>query len=405
MTPKQAPSINDLRRLYKARVPRMFYDYCETGSYSTGTFQDNTTAFDKYKLRQRVAVNIDNRVLKTKMVGQDVAMPVALSPIGSGGMNRADGEILACRAAEKFGVPYTLSTMSICSIEEVAKHVEKPFWFQLYVMRDRGFATNLVKRAKAAKCSALVLTLDLQILGQRHLDVKNGLSSPPKLTLPNIINMMTKPRWCLGMLGTKNRQFGNIVGHAKDVKDIASLNEWANHQFDQTLDWSSVEFIRKLWDGKLILKGINDVQDARIAASLGADAIIVSNHGGRQLDGTFATVDMLGPIVDAVGDKIEVHFDSGIRSGIDVMKAMALGAKGTYIGRAYIYGLGAGGEAGVTRALQIIYKELDTTMALCGERDIHNVGRHNLAMPLATHDLSAMNAAIHAPAKPRRTKR
>ena len=405
MTPKQAPSIADLRRLYKARVPRMFYDYCETGSYSTGTFQDNTAAFGKYKLRQRVAVNIDNRSLKTKMVGQDVAMPVALSPIGSGGMNHADGEILACRAAQKFGVPYTLSTMSICSIEEVAKHVEKPFWFQLYVMRDRGFATDLVARAKAAKCSALVLTLDLQILGQRHLDVKNGLSSPPKLTVPNILNMMTKPRWCLGMLGTKNRQFGNIVGHAKDVKDIASLNEWANSQFDQTLDWSSVEFIRKQWDGKLILKGINDVQDARIAASLGADAIIVSNHGGRQLDGTFATVDMLGPIVDAVGDKIEVHFDSGIRSGIDVMKAMALGAKGTYIGRAYIYGLGAAGEAGVTRALQIIYKELDTTMALCGERDIHNVGRHNLAMPLATHDLSQMNAAIHAPAKPRRAKR
>ncbi len=401
MTPKQAPSINDLRRLYKARVPRMFYDYCETGSYSTGTFQDNTAAFEKYKLRQRVAVNIDNRVLKTKMVGQDVAMPVALSPIGSGGMNHADGEILACRAAEKFGVPYTLSTMSICSMEEVAKHVAKPFWFQLYVMRDRGFAEDLVKRAKAANCSALVLTLDLQILGQRHLDVKNGLSSPPKLTLPNIINMMTKPRWCLGMLGTKNRQFGNIVGHAKDVKDIASLNEWANHQFDQTLDWSSVEFIRKQWDGKLILKGINDVQDARIAASLGADAIIVSNHGGRQLDGTFATVDMLGPIVDAVGDKIEVHFDSGIRSGIDVMKAMALGAKGTYIGRAYIYGLGAAGEAGVTRALEIIYKELDTTMALCGERDIHNVGRHNLAMPVASHDLSQMNE----PAKPRRAKR
>ena len=401
MTPKQAPSINDLRRLYKARVPRMFYDYCETGSYSTGTFQENTTAFEKYKLRQRVAVNIDNRSLKTKMVGQDVAMPVALSPIGSGGMNHADGEILACRAAQKFGLPYTLSTMSICSIEEVAKHVEKPFWFQLYVMRDRSFASDLVARAKAAKCSALVLTLDLQILGQRHLDVKNGLSSPPKLTLPNIINMMTKPRWCMGMLGTKNRQFGNIVGHAKDVKDIASLNEWANHQFDQTLDWSSVEFIRKQWDGKLILKGINDVADARIAASLGADAIIVSNHGGRQLDGTFATVDMLGPIVDAVGDKIEVHFDSGIRSGIDVMKAMALGAKGTYIGRAYIYGLGAAGEAGVTRALEIIYKELDTTMALCGERDIHNVGRHNLAMPVATHDLSQMNE----PTKPRRAKR
>jgi L-lactate dehydrogenase (cytochrome) len=382
---QNSPSIDDLRRLYKARVPRMFYDYCETGSYSTGTFQENTTAFEKYKLRQRVAVDIDNRSLKTEIVGQDAVMPVALSPIGSGGMNYADGEILACRAAQKFGVPYTLSTMSICSIEEVAKRVEKPFWFQLYVMRDRSFASDLVARAKAAKCSALVLTLDLQILAQRHKDVKNGLSSPPKLTLPNIINMMTKPRWCMGMLGTKNRKFGNIVGHAKDVKDIASLNEWTNSQFDQTLDWSSVEFIRKQWSGKLILKGINDVEDAIIASKLGADAIIVSNHGGRQLDGGFATIDMLGPIVDAVGDKIEVHFDSGIRSGIDVIKAVALGAHSTYVGRAYIYGLGAAGEAGVTRALQIIYKELDTTMALCGEREISNVGRHNIAMPIQSH--------------------
>ena len=382
---QNSPSIDDLRRLYKARVPRMFYDYCETGSYSTGTCQENTTAFEKYKLRQRVAVDIDNRSLKTKIVGQDAEMPVALSPIGSGGMNYADGEILACRAAQKFGVPYTLSTMSICSIEEVAKRVEKPFWFQLYVMRDRSFASDLVARAKAANCSALVLTLDLQILAQRHKDVKNGLSSPPKLTLPNIINMMTKPRWCMGMLGTKNRQFGNIVGHAKDVKNITSLNEWANSQFDQTLDWSSVEFIRKQWSGKLILKGINDVEDAIIASKLGADAIIVSNHGGRQLDGGFATIDMLGPIVDAVGDKIEVHFDSGIRSGIDVMKAVALGAHSTYVGRACIYGLGAAGEAGVTRALQIIYKELDTTMALCGEREIFNVGRHNIAMPVQSH--------------------
>ena len=382
---QKSPSIDDLRHLYKARVPRMFYDYCETGSYSTGTFQENTTAFEKYKLRQRVAVNIDNRSLKTKIVGQDAEMPVALSPIGSGGMNYADGEILACRAAQKFGVPYTLSTMSICSIEEVAKRVEKPFWFQLYVMRDRSFASDLVARAKAANCSALVLTLDLQILAQRHKDVKNGLSSPPKLTLPNIINMMTMPRWCMGMLGTKNRQFGNIVGHAKDVKNITSLNEWANSQFDQTLDWSSVEFIRKQWSGKLILKGINDVEDAIIASKLGADAIIVSNHGGRQLDGGFATIDMLGPIVDAVGDKIEVHFDSGIRSGIDVMKAVALGAHSTYVGHAYIYGLGAAGEAGVTRALQIIYKELDTTMALCGEREISNVGRHNIAMPIQSH--------------------
>jgi L-lactate dehydrogenase (cytochrome) len=396
----KVPSIEDLRVLYKARAPKMFYEYCDTGSYTTGTYLDNSAAFAKYKLRQRVAVNIANRNLTSKMIGENVAMPIAFAPIGSGGMQYADGEIHACRAAQKAGLPYTLSTMSICSIEEVAKHVDKPFWFQLYVMRDREFTKSMIARAKAAKCSALVLTLDLQILGQRHKDVKNGLSSPPKLTLPNIINMMTKPAWCLGMLGTKNRQFGNIVGHAKDVSDIASLNEWANHQFDQTLDWSSVDFIRKQWDGKLILKGINDVDDAKIAAKLGADAIIVSNHGGRQLDGAPATIDMLGPIVDAVGDKIEVHFDSGIRTGMDIVKALALGAKGTYLGRAYIYGLGAAGEAGVTRAIEIIQKELDTTMALCGERDVKNLGRHNLIMPIATHVIPS-----DAAAKPRKTKR
>jgi L-lactate dehydrogenase (cytochrome) len=398
MNLSKVPSVEDLRQIYKRRVPRMFYDYCDTGSYTTGTYIDNSAAFAKYKLRQRVAVNIDNRSLKTKMIGEDVSLPFAFAPIGSGGMQHADGEILSCRAAQKAGVPYTLSTMSICSIEEVAKHVEKPFWFQLYVMRDRSFAIDLINRAKAAKCSALVLTLDLQILGQRHKDVKNGLSSPPKLTLPNIMNMMTKPAWCLGMLGTKNRQFGNIVGHAKGVGDIASLNEWANNQFDQTLDWSSVEFIRKNWNGKLILKGINDVEDAVIASKLGADAIIVSNHGGRQLDGAMATIDMLGPIVDAVGDKVEVHFDSGIRTGMDIMKALALGAKSTYIGRAYIYGLGAAGEAGVSRAIEILKKELDTTLALCGERDVTKVGRHNLIMPMPTHN-------IHAPSKSRQTKR
>jgi L-lactate dehydrogenase (cytochrome) len=394
----KVPSIEDLRQIYQRRVPRMFYDYCDTGSYTTGTYLDNSAAFAKYKLRQRVAVNIDGRSLKTKMIGEEVALPFAFAPIGSGGMQHADGEIHACRAAQNAGVPYTLSTMSICSIEEVAKHVEKPFWFQLYVMRDRSFAIDLINRAKAAKCSALVLTLDLQILGQRHKDVKNGLSSPPKLTLPNIINMMTKPAWCLGMLGTKNRQFGNIVGHAKGVGDIASLNEWANSQFDQTLDWSSVEFIRKNWNGKLILKGINDVEDAVIASKLGADAIVVSNHGGRQLDGAMATIDMLGPIIDAVGDKVEVHFDSGIRTGMDIMKALALGAKSTYIGRAYIYGLGAAGEAGVSRAIEILKKELDTTLALCGERDITKVGRHNLIMPVPSH-------VIHSPAKSLQTKR
>lgn len=395
------PSIEDLRQIYQARVPRMFYDYCDTGSYTTGTYIDNSAAFAKYKLRQRVAVNISNRSLKTKMIGEDIAMPVALAPVGSTGMQHADGEIVACRAAQKFGVPFTLSTMSICSLEEVARHNAKPFWFQLYVMRDRGFSSALVARAKAAKCSALVLTLDLQILAQRHKDVRNGLSSPPKLTLPNIINMMTKPAWCMGMLGTKNRQFGNIVGHAKDVSDLSSLNEWANSQFDQTLDWTSVEFIRRQWDGKLILKGINDVEDAKIAAKLGADAIIVSNHGGRQLDGASATIDMLGPIVDAVGDKIEVHLDSGIRTGMDVLKAMALGAKSTYIGRAFIYGLGAAGEPGVTRALNIIGNELDTTMALCGETDITKVGRHNLLMPVASHIM----APPDVPAKSRKSVR
>ena len=381
MNPSKAPSIEDLRQIYERRVPRMFYDYCDTGSYTTSTYVENTAAFAKYKLRQRVAVNIDNRSLKTKLVGQDVSMPVSLAPIGLGGMQYADGEILAARAAEKFGVPYTLSTMSICSIEEVAKHTTKPFWFQLYVMRDRGFASDLVARAKAAKCSALVLTLDLQVLGQRHKDVKNGLSAPPKLTLKNMINMATKPAWGLGMLGTKNRQFGNIVGHVKGVENMASLGEWTHSQFDPSLDWSSIDFIRKQWDGKLILKGINDVDDAKIAAKTGADAIIVSNHGGRQLDGGPATIDMLGGIVDAVGKKTEVHFDSGIRTGIDVMKALALGAKGCMIGRAYIYGLGAGGEAGVTRALEIIRSELDITMGLCGETNVSEIGRHNL-LPL-----------------------
>jgi L-lactate dehydrogenase (cytochrome) len=404
ITAKQAPAIADLYELYRRRVPRMFVDYCETGSYTTSTFVDNTLAFGKYKLRQRVARNIDNRSTKSVMVGEDVAMPVALSPIGSGGMNCADGEIKACRAAQKFGVPYTLSTMSICSLEEVAAHVDKPFWFQLYVMRDRDFTTRAVARAKAAKCSALVLTLDLQLLGQRHKDVKNGLSSPPKLTLGNILNMATKPRWALGMLGTKNRFFGNIVGHVSGVEDLADLVSWANKQFDQTLDWSSVAFIRKLWDGKLILKGINDVDDAIVAAGLGADAIVVSNHGGRQLDSAPATIDMLGPIIDAVGHKVEVHFDSGIRTGIDVMKALALGAKGTHVGRAYIYGLGAAGEAGVTRALEILQSELDVTMGLCGERSIADIGRHNLLMPPAPFVIpKPVRVSPRAAAKPRRT--
>ncbi len=400
MTPAQAPAIPDLFEIYKRRVPRMFFDYCESGSYTASTFIDNSAAFAKYKLRQRVARNIDNRTTKTKMVGQDVAMPVALGPIGLGGMQHADGEILACRAAQKFGVPYTLTTMSICSIEDVAANNEKPFWFQLYVMRDRGFASDLVARAKAAKCSALVLTLDLQLLGQRHKDIRNGLSAPPELTLGNIANMMTKPRWCAAMLATRRRSFGNIVGHVKGVVDMGTLAEWTHHQFDPTLDWSDVEFIRKQWDGKLILKGVNDVDDAVTASSLGADAILVSNHGGRQLDGAPATIDMLGPIVDAVGERIEVHFDGGIRSGVDIMKAMAMGAKGTFIGRSYVYGLGAAGEAGVTRALEILQSELSVTMGLCGERDITEVGRHNLLMPPPPFFIPEPSTS--AAAKPRR---
>ncbi len=368
----------DLQALAKRRVPRMFYDYADSGAYTEGTYRDNTDAFTKYKLRQRVAVDISNRSVKTTMIGREVSMPVALAPVGLTGMQHADGEIAAAKAAEAFGVPYTLSTMSVCSIEEVAKNTTAPFWFQLYVMRDRGFIEALIKRAYDANCEALVLTLDLQILGQRHKDLKNGLSTPPKPTLRNLVNLATKPRWLMGMAGTKNRSFGNIVGHAPGVSNMTSLSEWTHDQFDQSLDWSSIDWIKSKWDRKLILKGINDVDDARIAADIGADAIVVSNHGGRQLDGAAAPIDMLARIVDAVGDRIEVHMDSGIRTGQDVFKAIAVGAKSTYVGRAYIYGLGAMGQAGVSKALEIVHSELDKTMALCGETDIHDVGRHNL---------------------------
>ncbi|MDD9910437.1 MAG: alpha-hydroxy acid oxidase [Ahrensia sp.] len=371
-------SIEDLRKLAERRVPRMFYDYADSGSYTESTYRDNTAAFEKYKLRQRVAVNIDNRSLATSMIGNDISMPVALAPVGMTGMQHADGEIAAAQAAEKAGIPYTLSTMSVCSIEAVAAATTKPFWFQLYVMRDRTYIENLIRRAHDAGCEALVLTLDLQILGQRHKDVKNGLSTPPNPTLRNIINLATKPRWLMGMAKTKNRTFGNIVGHAPGVDNMNSLATWTHSQFDQSLDWSSIDWVKQRWDRKLILKGINDVEDARIAADIGADAIIVSNHGGRQLDGAAAPIDMLARIVDAVGDRIEVHFDSGIRTGQDVFKAIAMGAKSTYIGRAYIYGLGAMGEAGVTTALDVIRKELDTTMALCGETSVNDIGRHNL---------------------------
>jgi len=370
--------IRDLQRRAKFRVPKMFYDYADSGAWTQSTYRDNSDAFGRIKIRQRVARNIDERSVKTQMIGRDVAMPVALAPVGLTGMQHPDGEIAAARAAEKFGVPFTLSTMSICSIEAVAEATKKPFWFQLYVMRDRGFVEDLIARAKAAGCEALVLTLDLQVLGQRHKDIKNGLSAPPKPTLKAMADLALRPQWCLGMLGTKNRTFGNIVGHAPGVTNMTSLSEWTHSQFDPTLDWDSIEWIKSKWDGKLILKGINDVEDAEIAAKIGADAMVVSNHGGRQLDGAAASIDMLAPIVDAVGDAIEIHFDSGIRSGQDVFKAIALGAKSTFVGRAYIYGLGAMGEAGVAKALEIIHKELDITMGLAGETDIRKVGRHNL---------------------------
>ena len=366
-------TIEDLRVLAQRRVPRMFYDYADSGSWTESTYRANESDFQKIKLRQRVAVNMEGRSTATTMVGVPVQMPVAIAPTGLTGMQHADGEILAAKAAEKFGIPFTLSTMSICSIEDIAAHTKAPFWFQLYVMKDRGFIERLIDRAKAAKCGALVLTLDLQILGQRHKDLKNGLSAPPKLTLPNLINMATKPRWCLGMLGTSRRQFGNIVGHVSGVGDMGSLSEWTAKQFDPALNWGDVEWIKKRWGGKLILKGIQDVEDAKLARDSGADALIVSNHGGRQLDGAQSSIEALPSIIDAVGRDIEVHMDGGVRSGQDVLKAVALGARGTYIGRAMLYGLGAMGEAGVTKALQIIHKELDLTMAFCGRTQIAQV--------------------------------
>ena len=373
--------IDDLKTMYRRRTPKMFFDYCESGSYSEQTFRDNTGDFAKIRLRQRVARDLSGRVLSSTMIGQPVTMPVALAPVGSTGMQSADGEIKAARAAAAFGVPFTLSTMSICSIEDVAAHSPTPFWFQLYVMNDTDFVDAIIERARASKCSALVLTLDLQILGQRHKDLKNGLSSPPKLTIPNLINMAMKPRWSLAMARTPRRQFRNIVGHVKNVVKLSDLTAWANEQFDPKLDWSKVARIRDQWKGKFILKGILDADDARMAADAGADAIIVSNHGGRQLDGALSSIRTLPAIVRAVGDRTEVWMDGGIRSGQDVLKALAMGARGTLIGRSFVYGLGAMGQAGVTKALEVIQKELDITMALCGERDVKNLGRHNLLVP------------------------
>jgi L-lactate dehydrogenase (cytochrome) len=373
--------IDDLRRMHRRRAPRMFFDYCESGSYTEQTFRENTSDFAQLRFRQKVAVDMTDRTTASTMVGERVAMPVALAPVGMTGMQCADGEIKAARAAEKFGVPFTLSTMSVCSIEDVAEHTTKPFWFQLYVMKDEDFVAAMIERAKKAKVSALVLTLDLQILGQRHKDLKNDLTAPPRLTVKNLLNLATKPQWGLEMLGTKRRSFGNIVGHAKGVGDLSSLMSWTKEQFDPKLDWTKIAKIRDAWGGKFILKGILDVDDARRAADFGADAIVVSNHGGRQLDGALSSIRMLPSIVRAVGNQTEVFMDSGIRSGQDVLKALALGAKGTMIGRSYIYGLGAMGEAGVTAALEVIQKEMDTTLALLGERDVKQMSPDNILIP------------------------
>ncbi|RVA28911.1 alpha-hydroxy-acid oxidizing protein [Mesorhizobium sp. M7A.F.Ca.CA.004.11.2.1] len=374
----QILTIADLKDLARRRVPKMFFDYADSGSWTESTYRANEEDFQKIKFRQRVLVDMDNRSLASTMIGEKVSMPVALAPTGMTGMQHANGEMLAAQAAEEFGVPFTLSTMSICSIEDVASVTTKPFWFQLYVLRDKEFVLNLIDRAKAAKCSALVLTLDLQILGQRHKDIRNGLSAPPKLTLTNIVDMAIRPHWCAAMAGTKRRTFRNIVGHAKGVGNMASLASWTTEQFDPHLSWKDVAWIKERWGGKLILKGILDKEDALMAAKTGADAIIVSIHGGRQLDGASSSIGVLEEIADAVGDTIEVHMDGGIRSGQDVLKALCLGAKGTYIGRPFLYGLGALGKEGVTKALEIIRKEMDITLALCGKRLVTDMGKDQL---------------------------
>ena len=377
-------TIEDLRVLAEKRVPRMFYDYADSGSWTESTYKANESDFQKIKLRQRVAVNMENRSTATKMVGQQAKMPVSIAPVGLCGMQSADGEIKAAKAAEKFGIPFTLSTMSICSIEDIAQNTQAPFWFQLYMMRDREAMKRMIERTRAARCSALVLTLDLQVIGQRHKDLKNGLTAPPRPTIANIINLMTKPRWCLGMAGTRRHTFGNLVGHVKEVTNMNSLASWTNEQFDPTLSWDDVKWVKEQWGGKLILKGIQDLEDAHLAVASGADAIVVSNHGGRQLDGAPSSISALPEIAQAVGDKIEVWMDGGIRSGQDVLKAWALGARGTMIGRAMVYGLGAMGEEGVLKALQIIHKELDITMAFCGHTDIQTVNT-NILLP-GTYD-------------------
>ena len=374
-------TIDDLKPIYKRRVPKMFYDYTESGSWTEQTFRENSSDFNRLYFRQKVAVDISNRTTASKMIGENVSMPIALAPVGLTGLQHADGEIKAAKAAQDFGIPFTLSTMSICSIEDVAANTNKPFWFQLYCMNDIPFIENLIDRAKAANCSALIITLDLQILGQRHKDIKNQMTAPPKLTVKNLINMATKPKWCMGMLGTKRHGFANIIGHATGVENLTSLSEWSAKTLLRTLSWNDLDWIIKRWGGKVILKGIQDVEDAKMAVKTGADAIIVSNHGGRQLDGALSSIRSLPDIIDAVGDQIEVWMDGGIRSGQDVAKALSLGAKGVMIGRPFIYGLGAMGQPGVTKALEIIHKELDTTVALCGERSVQNMSPDNLLIP------------------------
>ena len=374
--------INDLKKLAQKRVPKMFFDYADSGSLTESTYRANESDFEEIKLRQRVAVDMSNRTLATKLIGQDVSMPMAIAPTGSTGMQYPDGEILAAQAAEEAGIPYTLSTMSICSLEDVAAATTKPLWFQLYVMKDRDFNKRLIERAKTAGCSALVLTLDLQILAQRHKDHRNGLKAPPDMNLKTLLQLAARPGWCLRMMGTKRRQFGNIFGHVENVTDLSSLSDWSAAQFDETLNWNDIEWIKEQWGGPLILKGILDPEDAKLAVKTGADALIVSNHGGRQLDGAPSTISQLPTILDATQGEIEVHLDGGIRTGVDIFRAKALGAQGVYIGRPYLYGLGAMGKAGVTKAIEILRNELDVTMALCGERDINNVGKHNLLSSL-----------------------
>jgi L-lactate dehydrogenase (cytochrome) len=389
--PRPITTIEELRVLAKKRVPRMFYDYVDSGAWTGSTYEANEADFKRIKLRQRVAVDMSNRSLATTMVGQPVSMPVALAPTGIIGMQRGDGEILVARAAAKAGIPYTLSTMSVCSIEDVAANTEKPFWFQLYVMKDRDFIGRLIDRARRAGCSALVLTLDLQIIGQRHKDIKNGLTTPPNPTLANILNIATKPRWCLSMLQTKRRTFGNVVGHAPSANNMRSISMWIAEQFDPRLSWDDIKWIKDRWGGKLILKGILDPEDAERALQVGADAMIVSNHGGRQLDGALSSIAALPSIVRTVGERMEIFLDGGVRSGQDVLKAVALGARAVFIGRAFLYGVQALGGEGVTLAIDIIRKELDTTMALCGCRDILHVNRSIIEPRDETSELGVMN--------------